>query len=264
MRNGQRGCQVNHIREGAHPNPKSGKLASQPVGMVQAVDLNDTDATFTTDVDDARYVVAACESVLEHFLHDETDDRPPVVIRAALAHVQFETIHPFLDGNGRVGRLLIPFLFCQADVLREPMLYLSLYFKQNREEYYRLLGLVREQGDWETWLEFFLEGIRQTADGAVATAHRLVVLFQEDRNRIQERGRAAGSALRVHEALEERPVTTLQDVATRTGLSFPAASSGMKLLVELGVARELTGKKRNRLFGYDQYVEILGEGTEVG
>lgn len=125
--------------------------------------------------------------------------------RAGLAHVQFETIHPFLDGNGRVGRLLITFLFCHSGAIREPLLYLSLYLKQNRSTYYELLDSVRRDGDWERWLRFFFEGVRETAEGAVSTAKRLVELFQRDRERIVPRGRRAGSALRVHDALKARP-----------------------------------------------------------
>jgi Fic family protein len=205
--------------------------------------------------------VADCMSDLERFLH--VDDGLPVVIRAALAHVQFETIHPFLDGNGRVGRLLITLLLCHAGVLREPLLYLSLYLKENRSAYYRLLDQVRRDGDWEAWLDFFLAGIQQTAEGAVSTARRLVVLFQEDRTRIQTRGRAAGSALRVHDVLKQRPLVDLQEIRRRTGLSFPAVSDAMSLLADLGIARELTGKKRNRVFGYTRYLDILNEGTEA-
>lgn len=205
--------------------------------------------------------VADCMSDLERFLHAE-EDGLPVLIRAALAHVQFETIHPFLDGNGRVGRLLITFLLCHAGVLRQPLLYLSLYFKEKRQEYYRLLESVRTEGDWESWITFFLEGVAETGDGAFVTARSLGALFQEDRARIQTNGRRAGSALRVHEALKTRPVATLQDVAQRASLSFPAAGAGMKLLVELGIVRELTGKKRNRVFVYDRYLALLSEGTE--
>ena len=204
--------------------------------------------------------VPECMSDLERFLH--AADGLPVLVRAALAHVQFETIHPFLDGNGRVGRLLITFLLCHAGVLREPLLYLSLYLKQHREEYYRLLEAVRREGDWEAWVAFFLEGVAQTATGAVGTARRLVTLFEEDRTRLQGQGRRAGSALRVHAALEARPLITLQEVARRADLSFPTAAAGMDVLVELGVARELTGKKRNRVFVYDRYLALLGEGTE--
>ena len=205
--------------------------------------------------------IADCMAKLEAFLHSE-DDQLPVIIKAGLAHVQFESIHPFLDGNGRVGRLLVTFLLCQAGVLQQPLLYLSLYFKQNRSEYYRLLDAVRNEGDWESWIEFFLEGVYQSADSAVSTAQRLAELFRVDRMSVQDKGRAAGSALRVHEALKERPVTSLQDVVTRAGLSFPAASTGMEILEKAGIASELTGKKRNRVYGYSKYLEILAEGTE--
>ena len=199
--------------------------------------------------------VEDCMAALERFLH--ADDGLPVLIRAGLAHVQFETIHPFLDGNGRVGRLLITFLLCHAGVLREPLLYLSLHFRQHRPTYYELLDRVRRDGDWEAWLEFFLEGVRVTAEGAVTTAQRLAAIFKEDRRRIETTGRRAGSALRVHEALKAHPLLSLPGICQRTDLSFPAASSAIDLLVELGVTRELTGKRRNRLFLYDQYMETL-------
>ncbi|MFQ6047023.1 MAG: Fic family protein [Gemmatimonadales bacterium] len=205
--------------------------------------------------------VIDCMSQLERFLHD-TRPSLPVLLRAALAHVQFETIHPFLDGNGRVGRLLITFLLCHDGVIREPMLYLSLFFKQNREQYYDLLDRVRRDGDWEEWIAFFLEGVAQTADGAVATARRLVDLFRGDRERIQGQGKKAGSALRVHQALQERPITSLPDVASRTGLSYPAAASGMGVLERLGVTQEITGRRRDRLYAYSRYLAILNEGTE--
>jgi len=205
--------------------------------------------------------VPGAMGALEHFLHAEADGLP-VLVRAGLAHVQFETIHPFLDGNGRVGRLLITLLLCHAGVLREPLLYLSLYFKERRAEYYALLDQVRREGGWEAWLTFFLEGVRITAQGAVETAQRLSVLHLDDRAMIEPTGRRAGSALRVHEALKARPILSLPAICERTGLSFPAASSAMDLLVELGIARELTGRRRNRLFVYDRYLAILNEGTE--
>ena len=208
------------------------------------------------------HAVAECMSDLERFLHTEAYGLP-ALLRAGLAHVQFETIHPFLDGNGRVGRLLITFLLCHDGVLREPLLYLSLYFKQHRESYYEFLNDVRKNGDWETWLAFFLDGVTQTAEGAVSTAQRLLSLFQEDQAKIQQTGRAAGSALRVHQALQEHPIASLQELAKRTELSFPAVTAGIQILEQIGVVRELTGKKRNRLFGYDQYLAILGEGTEL-
>jgi Fic family protein len=205
--------------------------------------------------------VPECMAALERFHHAE-DDGLPVLVRAGLAHVQFETIHPFLDGNGRVGRLLITFLLCHAGVLQEPLLFLSLYLKQNRTAYYELLDRVRRTGDWETWLAFFLEGVRTTAEGAVSTAQRLAGVFAADRANVEASGRRAGSGLRVHEALKARPILSLPAVCQRTGLSFPAASSAMALLEQLGIARELTGKRRDRLFAYDSYLAILSEGTE--
>jgi Fic family protein len=205
-------------------------------------------------------LVSECMSHLERFLHDESQG--PVLLRAALAHVQFETIHPFLDGNGRVGRLLVTFLLCHAGILREPLLYLSLYLKQHRGEYYRLLDLVRQEGDWEAWVTFFMEGVAETAESAVTTARRLVELFQEDRARIEAEGRRAGTGLRVHEALKARPLLKMRDVADRTGLSFPAVAAAMELLTGLRIVREVTGKKRNRVFAYGSYLDLLNEGTE--
>lgn len=205
--------------------------------------------------------LAGCMSSLEKFLH--ADSPPlPMLARAALAHVQFETVHPFLDGNGRVGRLLITFQLCDSGILREPLLYLSVYFKQNRTRYYDLLDQVRREGDWESWLDFFLTGVRETAEAAVSTARRLAELFASDRDRIASSGRRAGSALRVQDAFKERPVASMQDVRRRSGLSFPATAAGMDLLCELGIARELTGRRRNRIFAYAAYLSILNEGTE--
>jgi Fic family protein len=204
--------------------------------------------------------VEACMADLERFLHAR-EDGLPLLVRAGLAHVQFETIHPFLDGNGRVGRLLITLLLCANGVLREPLLYLSLHFKRHRATYYELLDCVRRDGDWEAWLDFFLEGVRVTADEAVTTARSLAATFEDDRRRVAARGRRAGSALRVHDALKGRPIVSLPYLRESTRLSFPAASAAMELLVELGIARELTGKRRNRLFVYDRYLALLNEGT---
>jgi cell filamentation protein, protein adenylyltransferase len=217
-----------------------------------------SDATF---VPPPHTTVADCMSALERFLHSDGDGLP-ILLRAGLAHVQFETIHPFLDGNGRVGRLLITLLLCNAGVLREPLLYLSLYFKRNRARYYELLQMVREEGDWEAWLRFFLDGVEEVADGSVTTAERLAEIFREDRSRIEAKGRRAGSGLRVHDALKSRPIQSMPSLCAATGLSFPAVSSAIDLLVELELARELTGKRRNRLFVYDRYLAVLNEGTE--
>ena len=199
-------------------------------------------------------------SALEHFLHDDASTLP-VLVRAGLAHVQFETIHPFLDGNGRIGRLLITLLLCHSGVLREPLLYLSLYLKEHRARYYELLDTVRRDGDFEAWLVFFLEGVRETADSAISTAQRLAALFAQDRERIRAQGRRAGSALRVHEVLTARPLASIPKLSSRTSLSFPAAAAGIELLSTIGIARELTGKRRNRIFVYDQYLAILNEGS---
>ncbi len=208
-----------------------------------------------------HHLVAECMGALERFMHAD-DDGLPILVRAGLSHVQFETIHPFLDGNGRVGRLLITLLLCDAGVLREPLLYLSLYLKERRNTYYNLLDAVRRQGDWERWLAFFIDGVRQTADSAVTTAERLGTLFREDRDRIVGTGRRAGSALRVHDALKARPLASVQDVSTRSGLSFPAVAASIDLLTDLAIVRERTGRRRNRIFAYDQYLAILSEGTE--
>ena len=208
------------------------------------------------------HAIPECMAQLERFLHAQ-DVGLSALLRAGLAHVQFETIHPFLDGNGRIGRLLITFLLYHDGALREPLLYLSLYFKQHRGDYYALLDEVRKSGDWEAWLTFFLDGVTQTAEGAVSTAQRLLSLFQQDQARVQQTGRAAGSALRVHQVLQERPIASLSELAHRTKLSFHAADAGIKVLERLGMIREVTGKKRNRLFTYDRYVAILSEGAEL-
>ncbi len=205
--------------------------------------------------------VEACMAALERFIHKE-ESPSSVLLNAALAHVQFETIHPFLDGNGRVGRLLIALLLHDGGALSQPLLYLSLYFKQQRGEYYRLLDLVRTEGDWEVWLDFFLEGVEATANGAVQTARRLVAQIQMDEATLQRLGRGASTALRVLAALRERPLITLSQVQERTGLTFPTVGSGMKALESLGIAKEFTGRRRNRVFAYDPYLQILTEGTE--
>ena len=205
--------------------------------------------------------VEDCMAQFERFIHDE-DMAYPTLVKAALAHIQFETIHPFLDGNGRIGRLLIALLLHHSGVLSQPLLYLSLYFKQHRAEYYRLLDLVRSDGDWEAWLEFFLEGVEQTATVAVQTAQRLVKLFKEDAFRIQDLGRIAATVLRIFDALRAGPILTLKEICNRTGISFPSAAKGMDALMKLGIAGELTGKQRNRVFVYDRYLAILNEGTK--
>jgi Fic family protein len=202
-----------------------------------------------------------CMASLERFIHD--DHSPyPTLVKAALAHVQFETIHPFLDGNGRIGRLLIAFILHHGGILSRPLLYLSLYFKQHRSEYYRLLDVVRTEGDWEGWLDFFLEGVEDTASNAVRTAQSLVKLFKDDMARVQSVGRSASTTVRVFDALCERPITTLTDISQRSHVSFPAATKGIERLMNLGIVKELTGGRRNRVFAYDRYLALLNEGTE--
>lgn len=205
--------------------------------------------------------VRGCMGHLERFLHAGADGLPTLA-RIALAHVQFETIHPFPRGNGRVGRLLVTLMLLRAGVLREPLLYLSLYLKQHRSTYYGLLNEVRRTGDWEAWLEFFLEGMRVAAEGAVSTSRRLLDLFADHRDVVEAAGRRAGSALRVHAALRARPILSITVAAERAGLSFSAASSAMHLLVDRGIARETTGKRRGRLFVYDDCLAVLNEGTK--
>lgn len=205
--------------------------------------------------------VVPCMGELERFLH-ATDTQLPALVRAGVAHVQFETIHPFLDGNGRVGRLLISLMLHHERVLAEPMLYLSLYFKQNRDAYYHHLDAVRQTGDWEGWLTFFLEGVATTAQAAVSTVQRLRELFNQDRERIQGM-KGANSLLRVHRALQARPITSVQDICDREGMTFPTASRGIAALEAAGMVTELTGFKRNRRFAYQDYLEILKEGTEL-
>jgi Fic family protein len=177
--------------------------------------------------------------------------------------VQFETIHPFLDGNGRLGRLLITLLLCEQKALREPMLYLSLYFKTHRQIYYDLLNRVRLDGDWEAWLDFFAEAVTVTAGQAVDTAQRLEALAGADREKIHSLKRAAGSALHVHHELLSRPVTTSRVLEKATDLSHVTVNKALDHLCDLGIVKELTGQKRNRVFSYKAYIEILNEGTEL-
>jgi Fic family protein len=205
--------------------------------------------------------VQECMGALELFLHDQPE-HTPVLLKAALAHVQFETIHPFLDGNGRLGRLLITLLLCSEKTLKAPMLYLSLYFKMHRQYYYELLNKVRHSGDWEAWLEFFADAVIETATQAVDTAQRLMALAKEDRERIQTLGRASGSALVVHHAMLERPIASPIWLKGKTSLSLTTVGTCLDKLEKLGIVKELTGQKRNRFYGYTQYISILNRGTE--
>ncbi|MBI3049219.1 MAG: Fic family protein [Acidobacteria bacterium] len=199
-------------------------------------------------------------SALEKFVHDAK--APPTLLKAALWHVQFETIHPFLDGNGRVGRLMVTLLLCAGGVLREPMLYLSLFLKQHRARYYELLDSVRRDGDWESWVAFFCQGVASVSDSAVAAARRLLELAEKDRERLARLGRKAGSAAAVQAALLRTPVCTIPRLAKRTGLTLPTIAKALDVLAERKIVSETTGKKRNRVYRYDQYLGILNEGTE--
>jgi Fic family protein len=206
--------------------------------------------------------VLECMSKLELFLHDQPEPTP-VLLKAALAHVQFETIHPLLDGNGRLGRLLIALLLCEQKVLREPMLYLSLYFKTHRQYYYELLNNVRMTGDWEAWLDFFAEAVIVTATQAVEAAQQLLDLSNQDRDKINGLGRAAASTLQVHRALMEHPIATSSSLVEKTGITPATVNKALGHLEQLGIVKELTAQKRNRLFSYAGYIEIMSRGTEL-
>ncbi len=202
-----------------------------------------------------------CLDALERFMH-ESESRLPALIKAGLLHVQFETIHPFLDGNGRIGRLLVTLYLCVNGVLRKPLLYLSLYLKTHRTDYYRLLQEVREHGAWEAWLDFFLAGVADTANQAFDAATRIVDLFKEDRERITAESDRAGSALRVHDLFQQNPFLTANQLVERTGLSAPTVNAALADLERLRVVEEITGRRRGRVFSYRRYLGILSEGTE--
>ncbi|WP_035723673.1 Fic family protein [Fodinicurvata fenggangensis] len=202
-----------------------------------------------------------CMGELEKFIHQE-DPAYPVLVKAGLVHVQFESIHPFLDGNGRLGRLLITFLLCASGLLREPTLYLSLYLKKNREEYYELLQAVREKSAWEEWLIFFLKGIRETSQQAFETAQKIIALFEKDQDRIEKLGRQAGSTLRVHQYLQSRPLVSIPSACQSLNLTAPTVTKAMNNLQQLGIVSEITGQKRSRMYVYDGYLRLLSEGTE--
>jgi Fic family protein len=217
---------------------------------------------------DARFVPPPWEEVepamsdLERFLHD-VPVPTPVLIKAALAHVQFETIHPFLDGNGRVGRLLITLLLVDQGVLRRPLLYLSLYLKRNRDAYYEYLQRVRTDGAWEDWLRFFLEGVIDVAESTTATTRGIVEMIDRDRARIHELGRGAATALRVHDLAVKRVVVKPPTAAEALGLSEPPVYAAIARLEEVGILREVTGRARGKTYVYGEYMDILNEGTEV-
>lgn len=202
----------------------------------------------------------SCLGDFETFLHDR--ETYPVLIRAALAHVQFETIHPFLDGNGRLGRLLITLMLCEDGALHQPTLYLSLFLKSHRDRYYELLQTVRNKGDWEAWLSFFVEGVETTSRQGFETAQKLLSLFDADERKIEALGRASNSALRLHAELKRHPIVSVPIAAKRMGLSQPTIQASLSHLQKLGIVRELTGQRRGRLYSYSKYLALLDEGTE--
>lgn len=203
-------------------------------------------------------LVMECMGQLENFLHGKPV-ATPALIRAALAHVQFETIHPFLDGNGRLGRLLIVFLLHSEGVLRQPLLYLSLYFKQHRSRYYDLLQSVRLDGDWEAWVTFFLEGVIHVASQAEASAHRQLALFRQHQQQVRDIGRGAASALRLLDHLQRHPVTTAPRAAAAIGVSFNTAKSGFRALAQLGIVRAADDRKYAKHYTYVEYLDLLNQ-----
>jgi Fic family protein len=202
-----------------------------------------------------------CLDSFERFLHDEKHKLPLLVV-TGLVHVQFESIHPFLDGNGRLGRLLITLLLCAKGALKEPLLYLSLYFKAHRNRYYEQLQEVRTEGAWEQWLQFFLSGVETTAQEAAETAMRILRLFSADRRKIERLGRPSSSALRVHEYMQRKPVTNIAAAAKALKISIPTVTAALNHLLRVGIVEEVTGKQRDRVFTYSRYFNLVSEGTE--
>ncbi|MFO7781635.1 MAG: Fic family protein, partial [Spirochaetia bacterium] len=194
---------------------------------------------------------------LEKFMHRAD---VPLLIKSAMVHVQFETIHPFLDGNGRLGRLLITFLLCSQGALSEALLYLSLYFKTHQQAYYEHLQNIRFSDGWRSWLVFFLEGVRVTAQQAFETARRLVQLTDEDRASLGALGRRAGSAVQVQDVLRRRPIASAREIERLTGLTAPTVNAVIAELEKLGMLKEVTGRKRDRIYAYHRYLGVLNEG----
>lgn len=210
--------------------------------------------------------VAEALSALERFIHDmhlPSGEQTSPLLKAALAHVQFETIHPFLDGNGRLGRLLITLILVSERILQQPLLYLSLYFKTHRQYYYELLNGIRLQGDWENWLQFFAEAVEFTANTAVATTQQLMAVAQEDAVRIRQQGRASTTLQRLHETLLKRPIASPKWLTKNTDLAPATVASGLRTLEQMGILEELTGKQRDKVYAYTRYIEILDQGNEL-
>lgn len=203
--------------------------------------------------------ISNCWADLERFINDVPESTDPL-IKAALSHVQFETIHPFMDGNGRIGRLLIPLILVEAKVIHEPLLYLSVFFKKHRQSYYERLNDVRLTGNWEAWLLFFVDAVAETANQAVETAQQLNALRQKDRARVNELGRQAGSASQIIDALFEQPIANVNKLIELTGLTAATVGKILDALDnQLQIVKEITGQQRNRVFAYTAYIEILNQ-----
>jgi Fic family protein len=201
-----------------------------------------------------------CLDNFEKFLHDEKT-KMPILIRAAIAHVQFETIHPFLDGNGRIGRLLIALMLCNDGILKEPSLYLSLYFKANRQQYYDHLQNIRKDGDFESWIKFFLIGVEETSNAAVKTAKDIINLFAKDSKIIETSNKCTPAILAIYKYLQKSPITSTSKIKEECGISLPTIIRNLENLENLGIAQEITKKERHKIFIYKQYLEILNDGA---
>ena len=244
---------MEHMR-GQHKTPGELRTSQNWIGQ-EGTPLSEADF-----IPPPPYEAAEALSQLERFLHRPTS--LPLLIRAGLAHAQFETIHPFLDGNGRLGRLLITFMLCEQGVLRKPALYLSDYFMQHRPRYYDLLQAVREEGDWEEWLVFFLQGVLEVSRQAADTARSVLLLRESHRQRVTDfMGRAAANGHRVLERLYDFPIISVSEVQELIGTTFPAANNVVARLTERGILTEVTGQKRNRRFLYGEYVALFANGT---
>ena len=206
-------------------------------------------------------MVESCMGNLEKFIHD-MKSVTPVLLKAAISHVQFEKIHPFLDGNGRLGRLLISLLLYENKVLQKPLLYLSLYFKINRQEYYEHLTNVRINGDWEKWIDFFADAVIHTSNQAVNTAKNLIALINSHESKVNSMGRASSTALVVYRCFVKQPVLNANTIQTQTSLSAATIHSSLENLIKLGILEEVSQKKRNKIFVYKEYINILNKGTE--
>jgi Fic family protein len=237
---------------GNHANPGELRRSQNWIGPGGST-LND--AVF---VPPPPHEVERLLSDLERFIHARSDI--PALIKIGLIHAQFETIHPFLDGNGRVGRLLIAFFLCGEEVLLRPVLYLSHWFKQHRARYYELLQAIRDKGEWEEWLKFFLEGVATVSLEATETARAIVALREKHRRIITDRfGRSAGNGLRVLEGLYARPYIAIAEVRQNLGLSFPAAADLIQRFVEAELLAEITGRERYRVYQYFPYVRLFSD-----